>query len=54
MADMEIWVFVAEPHGDHLTPMFPAPRIDMCILQQVVAHLTLISGEYHRFSSVNA
>jgi len=27
--------------------MFPTPSIDMGVLQQVVAHLTFITGEYH-------
>ena len=47
MTDMEILIFVAETHRDNLSPMLPTPCIDMSILQQVVAHLTLISGKYH-------
>ena len=47
MTDMEILILIAETHGDNLTAMLSAPRIDMGVLQQVVAHLTLISGKYH-------
>ena len=47
MADVEILILIAEAHGDDLPAMLAAPCIDVGVLQQVVAHLTLISGKYH-------
>ena len=45
---MEIAVFIAEAHRDDLAAMLPTPRIDMGILQEVIAHLTLVAGKHHR------
>ena len=46
-ANLEIRVFVAETHGHDAAAMLTRPGIDMCKLQQVVAHLTFISCEQH-------
>lgn len=48
VANLEVRVFVAETHGHDAAAMFTRPGIDMCKLQQVVAHLTFISCEQHR------
>ena len=46
---MEVLVFITEAHGDNLTSVLPTPGIDVGILQQIIAHLTLVSGENHSF-----
>ena len=52
MTNLEVLVFVAESHGNHLATMFPTPGIYMGILQQIVAHLTFVSCKYHRAALV--
>ena len=49
---MEELVFVTETHGNDFPSMLSAPRIDVGVLQQIVAHLTLIACEHHRLYSV--
>lgn len=46
-ADVEVGVFVGEAHGHAAAVVFTRPCIDMCELQQVVAHLTFIANEEH-------
>lgn len=54
MTNLEVLVFVAETHGNHFATMFPTPGIHMGILQQIVAHLTFVSGKYHTAKIINS
>ena len=47
VAYLEIWVFVTESHGHDTAVMLTRPGINMCKLQQVVAHLAFVSCKYH-------
>ena len=47
MSNLEIGILVAKAHRHHLPSMLPAPGINMGKLQQIVAHLALVSCKNH-------
>jgi hypothetical protein len=46
-ADGEILIFVGKAHGHGVAMVLSGPCIDVCVLQDVVAHLSFVTYKYH-------